>query len=232
MPSTEIKLLNNIDGFNKILELKNHNNPVVLIYSGGSNDINKTITKTQVDLFYKINETQDNCAILSNKNYGIANKDSFEIDIQNNNVYVFLPNHNYNNFLFKTAIAIIYNVYDIIRDNNGAIEIDKELLQRLKIEYNYFLVSHAKHINSIKNNVVALEKLTLIQLDHFFKRTHINTDDKPYSCQLCGTKFGTDKSLKTHLKLKHQIQLFNKKTKKEEKEHEEQKDDVGIIKFY
>jgi len=213
LPSTEINNCADNFNFKKILELKHINKPNILIYSGNS-DSDNHMTQKQVDLFYEINEKEFTCAILCNADYGIVNKNDFEIDIQNSVIYIFIPNHNYNENLFKTAIDIIYHLYDIIKDSDGIIEIDKELLQRLKLEYNYFLITHTKHINLIKGNIISLEKLALNQLDHFFKRTHINSNDKPYSCQLCGTKFGTDKSLKTHLKLKHQIQLFNKKNKK------------------
>lgn len=113
------------------------------------------------------------------------------------------------------------------------IEIDKELLTRLKLEYNYYLMAHEKHITTLKTTILSLEQLNLTQLDHFFKRTHVNSDDKPYSCQMCGTKFGTDKSLKSHLKIKHQIQLGKKRNKKEieiETEIEEPEKD-GMVMF-
>ena len=196
-----------------VIQMKKDNKPFILIYSERTLDIN--ISKIDVEHFYREIKENSSCGILCNSNSGIANRDNFEIDIQDSNVYVFIPNHNYDIKLFGLAVQIIYNVYDTIKDNDGAIEIDKELLQRLKLEYNYFVTIRHKHLESIRANTIALEKLELIQLDHFFKRTHINSDDKPYSCQMCGTKFGTDKSLKSHLKIKHKIQLGKKRNKKE-----------------
>jgi hypothetical protein len=202
-----------------VIQMKKDNNPYVLIYSERISDIN--ISKVDVEHFYKEIKENNSCGILCNSNSGISNRDNFEIDIQDSNVYVFIPNHNYDIKLFRLAAQIIYNVYDTIKDNDGAIEIDKELLTRLKLEYNYFVTIRHKHLEGIKSNTIALEKLDLIQLDHFFKRTHINSEDKPYSCQMCGTKFGTDKSLKSHLKIKHKIQLGKKRNKKEIKEEKE-----------
>lgn len=195
-----------------VIQMKEDNKPYILIYSEIILDIN--ISKTHVENFYKDIKENKSCGILCNSNSGIANKESFEIDIQDSNIYVFIPNHKYDVKLFKLAIQIIYHIYDIIKDNDGAIEMDKELLQRLKLEYNYYVTVRRKHLDLIKSNAIALEKLELNQLDHFFKRTHISVDDKPYSCQLCCTKFGTDKSLKSHLKIKHQIQIGKQRAQK------------------
>jgi hypothetical protein len=220
-PKKECEILNikpfTTEGDTEVIKLTSDNKPNILVYSHIDN---VNISKNNVDEFYKSIKEQNACGILCNKTAGIANKDHFEIDIQDNHVYIFISEHQGDNNLFKLAIKIIYHIYDTLKDND-AIQIDKELLQRLKLEYNYFLISHTKLINSIKFNLIALEKLGLNQLDHFFKRTHINSNDKPYSCQLCGTMFGTDKSLKCHLKLKHAIQLS--KTRKSLDENNEDK---------
>ena len=203
---TEIDVNNTFN----IFKLKENNKPDIYIFSHIL-DIN--IPNENVEYFNKLIKERNSCGILCNRNYGIYNKSSFDIDIQDNNVNIFIPNYNDNDH-FNIAVKIIYHIYDNIKDNDGCIELDKELLQRLKIEYSYFLTMHNKYLNCIKGNIMSLEKLQLIQLDHFFKRTHINNDDKPYGCQLCGTKFGTDKSLKSHLKIKHQIQLGKTRNKK------------------
>lgn len=214
------------ENFN-IFKLQENNKPDIYIYSHIL-DIN--ISNKIVEEFYKLTKETNTCGILCNRNYGIYNKNSFEIDILDNNVNIFIPNYNQND-QFNIAVQIIYHIYDNIKDNTGCIELDKELLQRLKLEYSYFLTMHNKYVNSIKGNIISLEKLQLIQLDHFFKRTHINTDEKPYGCQLCGTKFGTDKSLKSHLKIKHQIQLGKPRNKKVKEEPEENDENDGIMKF-
>ena len=207
-PTSDIEIDAN-DTFN-IFKLKANNKPDIYIFS---HILNINIPNENVEYFYKLIKENNACGILCNRNYGIYNKESFEIDIQDNYINIFIPNYNENN-QFNIAVKIIYHIYDNIKDNDGCIELDKELLQRLKIEYSYFLTMHNKYLHSIKGNIMSLEKLQLIQLDHFFKRTHINTEDKPYGCQLCGTKFGTDKSLKSHLKIKHQIQLGKTRNKK------------------
>lgn len=226
-PKGDLINVDHMSKYQNVIQLKEDNRPYVLIYSEIVLDSN--ISKSDVEKFYNDVKESNSCGILCNSNSGISNKDKFEIDIQDSNVYVFIPNHNYDIKFFKLAIQIIYHIYDIIKDTDNAIEIDKELLQRLKLEYNYFVTIRGKHLDSIKSNAIALEKLELIQLDHFFKRTHISADDKPYSCQLCGTKFGTDKSLKSHLKIKHQIQLGKKRNKKIKDDEEDECEEPDII---
>lgn len=226
-PTSYIEREINNEKFN-IFKLTEYNKPDIYIYD---NILNINIPKENVELFNKLIKERNSCGILCNRN-GIYNKQLYEIDIQDNNINIFIPNYSYDQF--NIAVKIIYHIYDNIKDNNGCIELDKELLQRLKIEYNYYLTMHNKYINSIKGNIMSLEKLQLIQLDHFFKRTHINSDDKPYGCQLCGTKFGTDKSLKSHLKIKHQIQLGktrNKKVNDNENDNNKNSEINGLITF-
>jgi hypothetical protein len=203
-PLSEVTTLNS-----DVIKLSEKSKPDILFYSYNQNT---NLSNNDIQSFYKNINELNSCGILCNSHAGIFNKDNFEIDIQGNKIFIFISNHNYNTIFFKVAVKIIYHIYNIIKDND-TIELDKNLFHQLKLEYNYYLSAHTKYINSIKNNIIALENLELTHLEHFFKRTHINQDLKPYNCQLCGTKFGTDKSLKCHLKLKHQIQLTKPRNK-------------------
>ena len=187
------------------IQIKKDNKPTILI---DSKNFISNVPKIDLDKFYNDLKTNNCSGILCNSNSGIANREHFQIDIQDNNVYIFISNHQYDNTLFKLAVKIIYHIHNIIKDHpNDSIEINKELFQRLKIEYNFFLSTFQQHLNSIKTNIISLEKLAFIQLDHFFKRTNLTNEIKPFSCQLCGTGFNSDKTLKFHLKTKHEVQL-------------------------
>ena len=200
------------------IQLKKDNYPTILI---DSKNFTNNVPRIDLDKFYNDLKINNCSGILCNSNAGIANREHFQIDIQDNNIYVFISNHQYDNTLFKLAVKIIYNIYDIIKDNKvGIIELDKELFNRLKIEYNFFLSTFQQHIHNLKSNIMSLEKLTFVQLDHFFKRTNLNTDLKPFSCQLCGTGCSSDKTLKNHLKTKHDI-ILAPKTKKDKTKHNE-----------
>ena len=219
------------------IQIKKLNKPTILI---DSKNFNNNVPKIDLDKFYTDLKTNNCSGILCNSNAGIANRDHFQIDIQDNNIYVFISNHQYDNTLFKLAVKIIYHIHDIIKDNkNDTIEINRELFQRLKIEYNFFLSTFQQHLNSIKTNIISLEKLAFVQLDHFFKRTNLTNEIKPFSCQLCGTGFNSDKTLKSHLKSKHEIILSKtRKPKKEEikveqpqEQQEQQEQKPEIITF-
>ena len=205
------------------IHIKKLNKPTILI---DSKNFNNNVPKIDLDKFYHDLKTNNCSGILCNSNAGIANRDHFQIDIQDNNIYVFISNHQYDNNLFTLAVKIIYHIHDIIKDNkNDSIEINKVLFQRLKIEYNFFLSTFQQHLNSIKTNIISLEKLAFVQLDHFFKRTNLTSDIKPFSCQLCGTTFSSDKTLKSHLKSKHLINLAKTRKEKVPKNKIEQEQD-------
>lgn len=213
-PDTDIINTSNIPNSGDI-QIKKDNKPVILI---DSKNFKNNVGKVDLDKFYKDIQTNNCSGILCNSNSGIANRKHFEIDIKDNNILIFISNHQYDNTLFKLAVEIIYNIHDIIKDNPDNIELSKELFSRLKIEYNFFLSTFQQHLSAIKTNIVSLEKLAFIQLDQFFKRTNFNTELKPFSCQMCASQFGSDKTLKAHLKTKHQINLAKPQKKSKGKE--------------
>lgn len=229
-PDSEVTNTSHISNSGDI-QIKKSNKPNILI---DSKNFNNNVPKIDLDKFYVDLKTNNCSGILCNSNAGIANRDHFQIDIQDNNIYVFISNHQYDNTLFKLAVKIIYHIHDVIKDNkNDTIEINRELFQRLKIEYNYFLSTFQQHLSSIKTNIMSLEKLAFVQLDHFFKRTNLTNEIKPFICQLCGTGFNSDKTLKAHLKSKHEIILSKTRKPKEKKEEkvEENLEKPEIITF-
>lgn len=232
-PTADIYNVDHVSKCQNVIQLKQDSKPFVMVYS--EYDSTANISKKDVELFYNDIKENNACGILCNSKGGISNRESFEIDICDSNVYIFISNHQYNVATFQLAVKIIYNIYDIIKDTNGAIEIDKELLQRLKLEYNYYIMSHEKYIQLMRANLTSLENLSLQSIGHFFKRTHINSNDKPYSCQMCGTQFKTDKSLKSHLKIQHQIHLGKKRNRNEPEMpatvENEIENEIGLVSF-
>jgi len=186
------------------IQIKREGRPTILIDSKHCEFSN--VRKSDLDKFYDDCKLNNSCGILCNAFGGIANRNHFEIDIQDNNVFVFISNHEFDPVTFQLAARVIYNVYDCIKDHqNDVIQIDPQLYQRLKIEYNFFLQSFQQHIDNIKANVNSLSQLAFSQLDQFFKRSNFNTTQKPFSCHLCGTQISSSKALNKHLKDKHQV---------------------------
>lgn len=211
------------------IQIKKDNKPMILI---DSKNFKSNVPKIDIEKFYRDTELNNSCGILCSSNSGISNRQNLEIDIKDKNIYVFISNHQYDNTLFKLAIDIIYNIYDIIKDKcTDNIEVSKELFQRLKIEYNFFLTTFKQYIDNIKINIISIEKLAFNQLDEFFKRSNLTNQIKPFSCQLCGTPFGSDKTLKHHLKFKHDIDVSKTRKPKNKEIKIDETKETEIITF-
>lgn len=184
--------------------VKKEGKPDILI---DSKHFTSNVPKLDLEKFFKDCELNNSSGILCNVNSGIANKEHFQVDIQDSRIYIYISNHNFDNTLFILAAKIIYNIYDIIKNNKtNIIEIDKELFERIKIEYNFFFSSFKQQLTIIKQNVNSLEQLAMSQLEQFFKRSNFS-ELKPFSCPSCGSGFGSTKTLKKHIKDKHEFTL-------------------------
>lgn len=193
------------------IQIKRENFPDILIDSKHFESGN--VPKRDLDKFQQNCSVNNSSGILCNAFGGIANKQHFEIDIIDTRIYVYICNHQFDSSLFQLAVKIIYNIHNIVKGRKtNVIELDQQLYQRLKIEYNFFLQSFQQHLDIIKTNINSMSQLCFTQLDHFFKRSNFNLDAKPFSCHLCGTGMSTDKALKRHLRDKHELNLT--KTKK------------------
>jgi hypothetical protein len=205
------------------IQIKREGRPTILIDSKHCEFSN--VRKTDLDKFYGDCKLNNSSGILCNAFGGIANRNHFEIDIQDNNVFVFISNHEFDPVTFQLAARVIYNVYDCIKDHqNDVIQIDPQLYQRLKIEYNFFLQSFQQHIDNIRSNVNSLSQLAFCQLDQFFKRSNFNTTLKPFSCHFCGTSTSSSKALIRHLRDKHQVITPNAKRGRKPKTDESGED--------
>ena len=202
--------------------IKKEGKPDILI---DSKHFVTNVPKIDLEKFLKDCELNNCSGILCNVNSGIANKEHFQVDIQDSRVYIYISNHEFDNTLFQLATKIIYNIYDIIKNNKtNIIELDKELFERIKIEYNFYIQSFKQHLNIIKQNVNSLEQLAMTQLEQFFKRSNF-TDLKPFPCSSCGAGFGSSKTLKKHMKDKHEINISTPRKPRSKKEQEQEQEE-------
>lgn len=191
--------------------IKKEGKPDILI---DSKNFQSNVPKIDLEKFYRDCELNNCSGILCNVNNGIANKEHFQVDIQDSRIYIYISNHEFDNTLFQLATRIIYNIHDIIKNNKtNIIELDKELFERIKIEFNFYNQSFRQHLGIIKQNITSLEQLAMTQLEQFFKRSNFN-DLKPFSCASCGAGYGSAKTLKKHMADKHGIKITAKKSKK------------------
>ncbi len=208
--------------------IKKEAKPDILI---DSKNFQNNVPKIDLEKFYRDCELNNCSGILCNVNNGIANKDNFQVDIQDSRIYVYIANHEFDNTLFQLAVKIIYNIHDIIKNNKtNIIELDKELFERIKIEFNFYNQNFKQHLNIIKQNIISLEQLAMTQLEQFFKRSNFN-DLKPFSCSSCGAGYSSAKALKKHMSDKHGIKVAAKRTthKKEQTKEESEKSEDDKI---
>lgn len=203
------------------IQIKKDSKPDILIDSKHFESTN--VPKRDLEKFYQNCETNGSCGILCNAFGGIANKKNFEIDIHDDRVYVYISNHQFDSSLFELAVKIIYNMHEIVKGKKtNNIELDLQMYQRMKTEYNFFLQSFQQHLDIIKQNINSLSQLCFTQLDHFFKRTNFDNSDKPFSCHLCGTGFKSAKAMNRHMREKHDFKTKGRK-KADPKEKVEEK---------
>ena len=204
------------------ITIKKEGKPDILI---DSKNFQSNVPKIDLEKFYRDCELNNCSGILCNVNNGIANKEHFQVDIQDSRIYIYIANHEFDNTFFQLAVKIIYHIHEIIKNNKtNIIEIDKELFERIKIEFNFYNQSFKQHLNIIKQNIVSLEQLTMNQLEQFFKRSNFN-DLKPFSCSSCGAGYGSAKTLKKHMSDKHGIKVTAKRGKKQKEQKEQIEDD-------
>jgi len=202
--------------------IKKDGKPDILI---DSKNFQNNVPKVDLEKFYRDCELNNCSGILCNVTNGIANKEHFQVDIQDSRIYVYIANHEFDNTLFQLAVKIIYNIHEIIKNNKtNIIEIDKELFERIKIEFNFYIQSFKQHISIIKQNITSLEQLAMNQLEQFFKRSNFS-DLKPFSCSSCGAGYGSAKTLKKHMSDKHGIKITTKRGKKQKQTEEEEDHD-------
>lgn len=199
-PSSEVINTSNIPNSGDIV-IKKLDKPDILI---DSKNFKANVPKIDLEKFYRDCASNNCSGILCNAFSGIANRDNLQMDIVNGNIYIFLTNHEFNNSLFEAAVNIIYYAYEKFKDKKSDdISIDKEFYARLKLEFNFNLQTFKTHIDNIKQNVNALEKVSFNMLESFLKRSNFTIEAKPIICHICGSGFSSDKTLKKHIKDKH-----------------------------
>lgn len=104
-PKADICNIDHMSKFQNVIQIKEDQHPFILIYSETNSDVN--ISKVDVETFYKDMKESSTCGILCNSKLGISNKEYFEIDIQDSNVYIFISNHRYESRHFNLAVKII-----------------------------------------------------------------------------------------------------------------------------
>jgi hypothetical protein len=186
----------------------------------------------EVAKFIKDVNKNECSGIFLSQTSGIVGKDHFQIDINGDNILIFIHNAEYDISKIKLAINTIDFLLDKIKSkNNNDIKISSDLLNNINIEYKKFLAQKDKLIMDLKDYYKKTSdqysEFNISSLDLLLSNHFSDSKKKILTCDICGNFNAiTPKSLARHLqncKKKDTIILQKEESKKEESKKEELK---------
>jgi hypothetical protein len=188
---------------------KNKDKPTILFEN---KDYSRSVSTDEVTKFERDIKLQKAHGIFISQKTPITFKDSFQIDIINNLIHVYIPNCQYDAEKIKTAIDIVDNLSSKLNIINSANELSddhmypttKTDIEDLANEYRNFALQKLSIIEMVKaSSKLLLDKLEEIQLP---KIKNILTkfgmiDNENLKCHHCNVYEGKNKaSLSAHLR--------------------------------
>jgi len=199
-PCSQIDFVGTTKETGDIILVRN-NKPKILIEN---KNWDKNVVQEEVKKFIHDVEKNDCCGIFLSQNYGIANKENFQIDISGNNVLLYLHEVNNDAEKIKIAINIIDHFkrkIDELNQNSDVDTIDKELLDQINREYQNYCVQKLNMIKLIKDcNQKMLKQMDEIQipsLDDYLSSRYAFSTTK-IICEYCQYVAKNQPSMSAH----------------------------------
>ena len=168
--------------------LTRNNKPTILIEN---KNWDKNVVQEEVRKFIHDVETQDCCGLFLSQNYGIANKENFEININNGNVLLYVHEVNNDPEKIKLAINIIDHFKSKLDEFSNEDDLDtisKELLEEINKEYQNICCQKLNMIKLIKdcNNKMLkqMEEINMPSLDNYLSSRFAFSSSK-FVCEYC-----------------------------------------------
>jgi len=179
--------------------------PIILIEN---KDYGKNVGQEEVKKFIRDIEMQKCCGLFLSQNYGIANKENFEINIHNGNVLLYVHQANNDPETIRIAIDIIDHFkikLDEIKLESGIdsqqCNISTEILDEINKEYQIFFTQKVAMIKLIKEMSQKMlkqsEELCLPSLEKFLTTRYAFSSSK-IVCEWCGFQAKNNQSLSAH----------------------------------
>ena len=168
-----------------------------------------------------INEQKTHGIFLSQFS-GIVSKPNFFIEIQDGKVLLYLHNVEYNSDKINTAVSIIDNLSTKLSDINDSEEengfsINKELLEKINLELQNFLIQKETICNNIKDFnkklLPDLDKLAFPTLSIYLNAKYASAQNSSYCCKICGSFWTSKRGLAGHMKSHKEKEKEKKKIK-------------------
>lgn len=205
---------NEIKETGDIILIRN-NKPKILIENKDHDTCN--VPKHDVDKFIRDCEIQQCCGIMFSQNRGIANKENYELQINNGNVLLYVHNVNFDNDKIKTAIEIVEQFklkYDEINTDNDVYNIESSVLEDINKEFNNYtsqkhsLLKLLKDFNEKMN--LSINELKMPCLEQFLSKHYATSSNQGNNiCKYC-EKF-IPKSLSQHYRYCAEKKAFDSK---------------------
>jgi len=182
--------------------LVRNNKPKILIENKDHDSCN--VPKQDIDKFIRDCEIQKCCGIMFAQNRGIANKENFEIQINNGNILLYVHNVKFDSDKIKTSIEIVEQFkikFDEINIDNDICTIDTSTLEEINKEFNSYTTQKHSLLKIVKeftdkiNSSIA--ELKMPNLEQFLSKHYATSSNQGENvCKYC-EKF-VPKSLSQH----------------------------------
>jgi hypothetical protein len=151
----------------------------------------KNVVQEEVKKFIHDIEMQKCCGLFIAQNFGIANKEQFQIDIHDGNVLVYIHSVHNDAEKIKVAIDIIDHFKNKLDEFDTKSDIDtisKELLDTINQEYQMYISQKLNILKTIKdfNNklIKQVEDIVIPSLDNYLSTKYASSSTK-FVCQYC-----------------------------------------------
>ena len=169
--------------------LSRKDKPKILIEN---KDWGKNVVQEEVKKFIHDIETQNCSGVFLSQNYGIANKENFEINIHDGNVLIYVHEANNNPEKIKLAIDIIDHFKARINDfklDKNIESIPKDTLDLINQEYQSFVQSKLSLIKIVKDFnqkiLKQLDDIKILSLEEYLSSRYASATSK-FVCEYCG----------------------------------------------
>jgi len=166
----------------------------------------KNVLQDEVKKFLRDVELQNCSGIMLAQHYGITNKENFEIEMNNNNVLVYLHKVEYDADKIKAAVDIIDHFKATVDDTGRSIgetlSIDKDALDDINKDYQMFVANKLSHIKTIKDCnqklISQVEEFKMPNLEQYLSKLYASSSSKNDICEYCGYAAKNTRALVAH----------------------------------
>jgi len=181
--------------------LTRNNKPIIMIEN---KNWDKNVTQDEVKKFIHDVENKDCCGLFLAQNYGIANKENFQIDISGKNILLYLHEVNNDAEKIRVAISIIdhfKNKLDEL-DNNADVDIiSKDVLDMINREYQNHALQKINMIKLIKDcnqkMIKQMDEIKIPSLGDYLSMRFASATGK-FTCKYCDFEGKNKGSVSAH----------------------------------